>query len=169
MAVTAAPVRPSEPGRRPDAGRRAGLDRALPWLLLLPAAITLGLVAIYPIYAGVHASLTTYLYGRPVAGAGLKNYTDTWHDPVFWQAMEVTLRFVLIVVTVETVLGLGLALLVGNVVRGARWIRMSILAPMTVAPVVVGVIWRLIYESETGFVNPLFTSLGLSSPDVLDH
>jgi hypothetical protein len=43
MAVTTAPVRPSEPGRRPDAGRRAGLDPALPWLLLLPAAITLGL------------------------------------------------------------------------------------------------------------------------------
>jgi multiple sugar transport system permease protein len=169
MAVTTAPVRPSEPGRRPDAGRRAGLDRALPWLLLLPAAITLGLVSVYPIYAGVHASLTTYLYGRPVAGAGLKNYTDTWHDPVFWQAMEVTLKFVLIAVTVETVLGLGLALLVANVVRGARWIRMSILAPMTVAPVVVGVIWRLIYESETGFVNPLFTSLGLGAPNVLSH
>jgi multiple sugar transport system permease protein len=104
-----------------------------------------------------------------VAGAGLKNYTDTWHDPVFWQAMEVTLKFVLIAVTVETVLGLALAVLVAGQVRGARFIRMSILAPMTVAPVVVGVIWRLIYESETGFVNPLFTSLGLGAPNVLSH
>src|SRR5690349_24551111 len=121
MAVTTAPVRPSEPGRRPGPGRRAGLDRALPWLLLLPAAITLGLVAIYPIYAGVHASLTTYLYGRPVAGAGLKNYTDTWHDPVFWQATEVTLRFVLLVATVDTVPWLGLAPPACNAVRGARW------------------------------------------------
>jgi multiple sugar transport system permease protein len=169
MAVTTAPVRPSEPGRRPDRGRRAGLDRALPYLLLLPAAVALGLISIYPIYAGVHASLTTYLYGRPVAGAGLKNYTDTWHDPVFWQAMGTTLKFVVIAVIVETVLGLALAVLVAGQVRGARFIRMSILAPMTVAPVVVGVIWRLIYESETGFVNPLFTSLGLGAPNVLSH
>ena len=119
MAVTTAPARSSEPGRpgrRPGPGRRTGLDRALPWLLLLPAAITLGLVSIYPIYAGVHASLTTYLYGRPVAGAGLKNYTDTWHDPVFWQAMETTLKFVLIAVIAETVLGLATKF-VGDLLR----------------------------------------------------
>jgi multiple sugar transport system permease protein len=169
LATATAPARASGPGRPPDRGRRNRLDRALPYLLLLPAAVVLGLVSLYPIWAGAHASLTTYLYGRPIAGAGLKNYTDTWHDPVFWQAMRTTLKFVVLAVAIETVLGLALAMLVARDLRGARWIRLSILAPMTVAPVVVGVIWRLIYESQTGFVNPLFTSLGLGSPDVLDH
>jgi multiple sugar transport system permease protein len=159
LAVTTAPARASGSGRPPDRGRRNRLDRALPYLLLLPAAIVLGLVSLYPIWAGAHASLTTYLYGRPIAGAGLKNYTDTWHDPVFWQAMRTTLKFV----------GLALAMLVARDMRGARFIRLSILAPMTIAPVVVGVIWRLIYESQTGFVNPLFSSLGLGAPNVLDH
>jgi multiple sugar transport system permease protein len=169
MAVKTAAARPRGPGALPERRRRPGTDRALPYLLLLPAAIALGLVSIYPIYAGVHASLTTYLYGRPVAGAGLKNYTDTFHDPTFWQAIGVTAKFVGIAVAIETVLGLGLALLVVKDMRGIRFVRMSILAPMTVAPVVVGVIWRLMYESQTGFVDPLFTAIGLSSPDVLAH
>src|SRR5712691_8200100 len=144
MAVATPLARSGGPGPAPGRGRRSRTERALPFLLLLPAAIALGLVSIYPIYAGVRASLTTYLFGRPIAGAGLKNYTDTWHDPVFWQAMAVTLKFVLITVAAETVLGLGLALLVA-------------------------VIWRLIYESETGFVNPLFSALGLGAPNVLSH
>lgn len=172
MAVTTAPARSGGPGRSPDRGGRGGrgrLDRALPYLLLLPAAVALGLVSIYPIWAGVHASLTTYAYGRPIAGAGIQNYSDTWHDHVFWQAIGVTVKFVVIAVAIETVLGLALALLVAKDMRGGRYIRMSILAPMTIAPVVVGVIWRLIYESQTGFVNPLFTSIGLGAPNVLDH
>src|SRR5207244_8753255 len=64
------------PGQARDRGRRGGrgrLDRALPYLLLLPAAVALGLVSIYPIWAGVHASLTTYAYGRPIAGAGIRS------------------------------------------------------------------------------------------------
>lgn len=169
MAVDTAATRPRGPGVLPEGRRQARADRALPYLLLTPAVIALGLVSIYPIYAGVHASLTTYLYGRPVSGAGVQNYVDTFHDTTFWQAMGVTAKFVGIAVAAETVLGLGLAMLVAREVRGTRLIRMSILAPMTVAPVVVGVIWRLMYESQTGFVNPLFTALGLSSPNVLDH
>jgi len=169
MAVKTAATRPHGPGVFPRGKSQARTDRALPYLLLLPAALALGLVSIYPIYAGVHASLTTYLYGRPVAGAGAQNYVDVFHDTTFWQAMGVTAKFVGIAVAAETVLGLGLAMLVIRDMRGIRFIRMSILAPMTVAPVVVGVIWRLMYASQTGFVNPLFTALGLSSPDVLDH
>jgi multiple sugar transport system permease protein len=169
MAVKTAAVGPGGPGALQEGRRRSGTDRALPYLMLLPAAIALGLVSIYPIYAGIRASLTTYLYGRPVAGAGLKNYVDSFHDATFWQAIGVTAKFVGIAVAIETVLGLGLALLVVRDMRGIRFVRMSILAPMTVAPVVVGVIWRLMYDSQTGFVNPLFTALGLSSPNVLAH
>jgi multiple sugar transport system permease protein len=144
-------------------------DRLLPYLLVIPAALALALVSIYPIYEAIKASFTKYLYGRPVGSAGLSNYIDVAHDPVFWQSMGTTVEFVLLAVTAETVLGLALALLVIKEFTGVKFVRLSILLPMTIAPVVVGVIWRLIYSSETGFVDPLFVALGLGAPRVLSH
>jgi multiple sugar transport system permease protein len=91
------------------------------------------------------------------------------HDQTFWSAIRVTAKFVAIAVTAETLLGLLLALLVVREVPGTRFIRLSLILPMTVAPVVVGVIWRLMYASGTGLVNPMFAHLGLDAPDVLAH
>lgn len=147
-------------------GRR---EKAFPYLLLLPAAIALALVSIFPLYLGVQASLTNYVFGRPVASAGLTNYVNVFKDQTFWDAMAVTARFVTIVLIIETVLGLGLALLVQREIRFVRLFRMSIIAPMTVAPVAVGVIWRLMFSSDTGAIDPLFIALGQPAPEMLAH
>ena len=110
------------------------LEKAFPYLLLLPAGIALALVSIFPIYQGVQASLTKYVFGRPVGDAGLTNYANVFQYQTFWDAMAVTAKFVIIVLVIETVLGLGLALLVQREIRFVRLFRMSIIAPMTVAP-----------------------------------
>ena len=77
--------------------------------------------------------------------------------------------FVALVVSIETLLGLLLALLVARELRFAGLIRVALILPMTIAPVVVGVIWRLLYASDIGVVDPLFQALGLPAPDVLAH
>jgi multiple sugar transport system permease protein len=92
-----------------------------------------------------------------------------YHDETFWEALRVTLKFVVLAVTIETVLGLLLALLVARELRFAGSIRVGLILPMTIAPVVVGVIWRLLYASDIGVVNPLFSAVGLEEPDVLAH
>jgi multiple sugar transport system permease protein len=74
-----------------------------------------------------------------------------------------------VVLVIETVLGLGLALLVNRELRFVQFFRMSIIAPMAVAPVAVGVIWRLMYSSDTGAIDPLFVALGQSAPEMLAH
>ena len=56
-----------------------------------------------------------------------------------------------------------------NELRFSRFLRVSLILPMTIAPVVVGVIWRLMYASDIGIVNPLFELFGLGAPDVLAH
>jgi multiple sugar transport system permease protein len=53
--------------------------------------------------------------------------------------------------------------------RFSGLIRVALILPMTIAPVVVGVIWRLLYASNIGIVDPLFQALGLGTPDVLAH
>lgn len=154
---------------RVAARRSARRAASLPYLLLIPATLALAAVSVYPLLSGVRASITRFRYGRIVGSAGLQNYQNVLHDQTFWSAIGVTAKFVAIAVTVETLLGLLLALLVVREARGTRFFRLSLILPMTVAPVVVGVIWRLMYASGTGLVNPLFTHLGLGAPDVLAH
>ncbi|MBX5469210.1 MAG: sugar ABC transporter permease [Thermoleophilaceae bacterium] len=140
---------------------------ASPWLLLAPAAIALAAVAAYPLIYGVRASFHAYRYGRDVGSAGLENYRAIFEDHTFWTALGTTAKYVALAVSIETLLGLGLALLVASQLRFSRFIRVSLVLPMTVAPVVVGVIWRLMYASDIGVVNPLFSALGLGKPNVL--
>jgi multiple sugar transport system permease protein len=140
---------------------------ASPYLLLVPAAIALAGVSLYPLFYGVRASITRYLYGRDFGTDGLTNYRNVWHDPVFRQAMITTAKYVAVTVTIETLLGLGLALLVSRELRFAGQIRVGLILPMTIAPVVVGVMWRLIFDSGVGVTDPLFQALGLKAPEVL--
>jgi multiple sugar transport system permease protein len=142
---------------------------AAPYTLLLPALLALAAIAVYPLFYGVRASFHKYRYGLDMGSAGTQNYVDIYHDPVFWEAIKTTAKFVAFTVTIETLLGLLLALLVARELRFASWIRLGLILPMMIAPVVVGVIWRLIYASDVGIVNPLFSRLGLGTPDLLAH
>ena len=134
---------------RPGRARRVRLP-AGPYLLLIPAAVALAGVSLYPLFYGIRASLTRYLYGRDYGYTGLTNYKNAIHDTFFQDAMVTTAKFVICTVTIETLLGLGLALLVSRELRGSGLIRVGLILPMTIAPVVVGVMWRLILDSGVG-------------------
>jgi multiple sugar transport system permease protein len=140
---------------------------ATPYLLLLPALAALAAVSLYPIFYGLRASLHKYRYGLDMGFAGTENFRNAYHDQVFREAVVTTVKFVVIAVSIETVLGLLLALLVARELRFAGLIRVTLILPMTIAPVVVGVIFRLLYASDIGVVNPVFQALGLGTPNVL--
>lgn len=140
---------------------------ASPLILLTPAAVALAAVALYPLIYGIRASFTKYRYGLDLGSAGTTNYSQVFHDSTFWTAMATTGKYVGLAVAIETLLGLGLALLVSNQIRFSRFFRVGLILPMTVAPVVVGVIWRLMYASDIGVVAPLSSALGLGNLDVL--
>ena len=142
---------------------------AVPYLLLLPAVLALAAVSLYPALDGINASLHRFRYGLDKGFAGLDNYAVVYADSVFWQAIATTAMFVVIVVAIETLLGLLLALLVARELYFAGPVRVMLILPMTIAPVVVGVIWRLLYASDIGIVDPLFQALGLGAPHVLAH
>jgi multiple sugar transport system permease protein len=127
------------------------------------------LLLVYPLFYGVRASFTHYLYGRDFGFDGLTNYRNVWNDTFFRQAMETTAKYVVLCVAIETVLGLGLALLVSREIRFGGPIRVGLILPMTIAPVVVGVMWRLLFDSGVGVTDPLFQLFGFSPPDVLAH
>src|SRR6478609_10549081 len=140
-----------------------------PYLLLVPAAIALAGVSVYPLFYGVRASFTHYLYGRDFGFNGLTNYRNVWNDTFFRQAMLTTAKYVVLCVVIETLLGLALALLVSREIRFGGPIRVGLILPMTIAPVVVGVMWRLLYDSGIGVTDTIWGWFGAAPPNVLAH
>ena len=141
---------------------------AVPYLLLLPAVLALAAVSLYPTLDGIRASLDRFRYGARHGLRGLGQFCRRLQrcgllagDPDHGDVSSSC------VVAIETLLGLLLALLVARELRYAGLIRVMLILPMTIAPVVVGVIWRLLYASDIGVVDPLFQALGLDAPHVL--
>jgi multiple sugar transport system permease protein len=136
-------------------------------VLLVPAAIALAAVSVYPLAYGIVASLRQYRYGLDLGFAGAANYLNVLQDQTFLTALGTTAKYVVLCVVIETLLGLGLALLVNRQLAGMSLWRIGIILPMTVAPVVVGVMWRLIYASDIGIADPVLGLLGVHGVHVL--
>ena len=145
---------------RTERRQGAGLDRALPYLLLAPAVLVVLVVLVYPLWDGLRTSTYFYRFGKPVESVGLDNYTDLWRDPQFRNALWVTVRFVALAVAIETVLGLALALFCARELRGVRFLRTTLIVPMVITPVVVGIVFRLIYATDAGMLTAVSEKLG---------
>ena len=147
--------------------RSSGLDRALPYLMLGPTLFLVLGVIVYPLIDGLRSSTGFFRFGRLVRDVGLDNYRQAFADPAFIEALFTTARFVFLAVMIETVLGLGLALLVARERRLIRRVRATLILPMIVTPVVVGIVFRLIYASDVGLLASMAHAVGLDPPQIL--
>jgi ABC-type sugar transport system permease subunit len=97
--------------------------------------------------------------GRPFVGAD--NYVAAVGDPRFWSALGHTAFFAAVSVGLELVLGLGLALAMNRAYRGRGLVRAAILVPWAIPTVVAGLVWRFMFEGESGIVNAVLVRAGL--------
>jgi len=138
----------------------AGLDLILPYLLLAPSVLIALGVLIYPLWDGLRATTLFYRYGKPLRAVGLDNYIRLWSDPEFLNSLWVTVSFVTLAVIVEAVIGLALALFCVREFRGMRLLRTILIIPMVITPVVVAIVFRLIYASDAGMLTAFSEALG---------
>src|ERR687883_436134 len=159
------------PAPAPRRRRRTGLQRRqtrLGWLLLLPALATVGFVALYPLGKTVYQSFTNeeFLAGiEPTKWVGLENYRDLWHDTVFRDSVWTTVKFTLITVAFEFVLGLIIALVVNSNFRGRGAMRAVMLVPWAIPTVVAAQMWKWMLNDTFGVI----TDLGTRRLHVLSH
>ncbi|WP_025659234.1 sugar ABC transporter permease [Rhizobium sp. IBUN] len=145
----------------------AGLDLALPYLMLAPAVMVVLCVLVYPFWDGLRASVQAYRYGTAVGWAGLDNYVRLWSDDQFLNALWVSIRFVFLAVAIETVLGFALALFCLREFKGIRLLRTVLIIPMVITPVVVAILFRLIYASDAGMITALSVAIGGGQVQIL--
>lgn len=134
----------------------ARANRLTPYLFLAPAVAVLGVALLYPIGYMIYASFLRWNPSQRIGEAdfvGLQNYITVFADEAFHESLRVTLWFASIVVSVEMVLGVGLALLLDRSIRGMSVLRTIFILPMMIAPIVVGMIWRYMYHPTVGILN----------------
>jgi multiple sugar transport system permease protein len=134
------------------------------WAMLLPLLLFVVAVAIYPLFFSLRISLFKYRLTDPnqvQTFVGLDNYARAFGDPIVLQALQVTLLFVVGTVVLELLLGLALALLLASETRSTRTVRAFLLLPMALPPLVIGLVWKSLYNADFGVIPYYMKQMGI--------
>ena len=144
------------------------------WLFLAPMLVVLALVAAWPLLRTIWLSFTEtdLLVPGQSKWIGVRNYLTRedghWYgvlaDPLWWKSVKNTLLFTVASVSIETVLGLGIALVLHRQFPGRGLVRAAVLIPWAIPTIVSTRMWSWMLNDQYGIVNHMLMSLGL-----IDH
>jgi trehalose/maltose transport system permease protein len=141
------------------AGRRA----LTAWSFLTPMLVVLALVAGWPLIRTIILGFTDAGLGDFAESQfiGLANYRGLASDPVWWRAVANTIGFAVISVTIETILGLIIALTLNTHLKGRGLVRAAVLIPWAIPTVVSARMWGWMLNDLYGVVNAVLLGLGV--------
>lgn len=132
-------------------------------MLITPALLVMCAVVFFPVLNAILMSFQSYDLRRPsqIRFTGLANYIAALHDGLFWQAMLRTVIWVAAGVGFQFIFGFILALLLNRRFWGRGFFRSISLIPWVTPGVLIGLMWRWIYDGNYGVLNDLLMKLGL--------
>lgn len=139
-------------------------ENLIAYAFLAPALIILTIGLVFPLMTTIQLSFLDWSMGTPWETrewVGLKWFRKLWDDPDTWYSFWVTLKYGFWVVTIEMCLGTMLALALERPIRGAAIFRTAFIIPLMVSPVVVGLIWRYLFDARTGMINYYLGQVGI--------
>ena len=130
----------------------------------MPAIVLLLLLAIFPFVFTIMLAFgrVSLVGGLAIDFGTLRNWSALLADERFWNAARVTVTFVVVSVAIQYVLGLSLALLVNRRLPGITAFRVLFILPMTLTPIAVGYMWRMLFNDSIGPLNDLLARIGLA-------
>jgi trehalose/maltose transport system permease protein len=136
------------------------------WLFLAPMLIVLGLVAAWPLLRTIWLGFTdaNLLRLEQARWTGFDNFAGKYglfHDKVWWHAVKNTLWFTFFSVSIETVLGMVIALVLTRAFPGRGLVRAAVLIPWAIPTVVSAKMWSWMLNDQFGIINHLLMSLGI--------
>lgn len=133
------------------------------YLFVAPAVLLMIAGLLYPVAQGILLSLFDWGVGTPISSArpiGLENYIRLFNDENVQTSMWVTFKFGFFTILIEMSLGIALALLLEKPIRGASLFRTIFIMPLMISPVVVGLIWRYLFDARVGWINYYLEQFG---------
>lgn len=140
--------------------------KVLPYLFLLPTIVICGLFIYYPAAQTFRTSTYQSLFfGARQRFVGLQNFGRLFLSPEYLRAMAVTIWFAFLVVVIGLCLSFALATLLNRKLQAARALRISLIWPYALSPVVAGTIWLFLFNPHSGLVNRLIDIVAGIKPD----
>ena len=139
-------------------------DERLAWAMVAPVFVVIALVAVFPLGSALWESLHAHDLRMPWLGrpfVGLANYAEAVSDPRFWEALGHTAIFAAGTVFLELGCGLALALALDASWRGRSIVRATVLLPWAIPTVVAALVWRFVFDGQTGIANAVLAASGL--------
>lgn len=131
------------------------------YMLILPLVLVIVLLLAYPLVYAVLLSFEKKAVGVPAVFVGLENYVRLVHDPVFMRLVSNTFIYTAAAVVLKTIVGMGMALLLNERIRGRNLFRGLLMIPWVLPQTVVALNWRWILTS-TGVLSYVLVKIGLS-------
>jgi multiple sugar transport system permease protein len=127
----------------------------------VPLIVVMGLTSLYPTLFSLYMSFFDWDWGKDYSFVGVANYLELAASERFRIALWNTIVFTLGAVCAELVLGLGLALVVARLGRGAAVVRTLLLVPLMVSGIIVALIWKILLDATFGPVNLVLQRFGI--------
>jgi multiple sugar transport system permease protein len=163
-ATIAPEQRRSEPPRTDlsESGRKYARKKALrPFLVLAPSfLLTIGILI--PFIVAIFYSFTDLtLRSSEFNIIGFGNYVDTFTSPDFWHSVSITLLYAFFATGIEMLLGLGIALLLNEENWLSKFLRLVLIFPLMIAPVIGALVWQLMTNPSVGILRYPLSWIGL--------
>ena len=142
--------------------RRGLSDIAIRNMFVIPTIVFLILINIFPLFYSLVLSFADYsaVSAKAPDWIGIQNYRELLRDPHVWESLYITLKYVIISVSGQLVVGFGVALLLNRSIPRKGTITTLLLLPMMMSMAIVGLFWKLLYSPSWGIINYL---LGLQN------
>ncbi len=139
-------------------------DRKSLCVAIIPTLIAFSFIFVFPLLFSIRYSLYNWNGGATESFVGLKNYVDFFRDGSFWLACGNTVFITAMIVVGQVGIGLVVAVILTlNFVRLVGFHRTVLFLPVVLSPVVVGLIWTMIYNSRKGLLNLALRAIGLKT------
>jgi len=126
----------------------------LPWLLLAPQLMVVGVFFFWPAGQALVQSVQQQdAFGNSITWVGLENFRTLFNDATYLASFQTTLIFSLLVTVLGLTIALVLAVFADRIVGGATFYKTVLILPYAVAPVVTGLIWAFMFSTSTGVVT----------------
>lgn len=164
--MTAVIEAPEQAAPQAVTARRGGNRYA--YILMLPALLPVVLFSVIPLLNGVYLGFTDSRAGfhQTTHFTGFANYAKLLSDGQFWSSFRIGLVWAFAVTILQFFLAMGLASLLNQPLR-LRWLARTLaLVPWAMPPVIVGIMWRLVYQPDAGLISNLLFKLGLGEHSI---
>lgn len=140
-------------------------ERRFVLLMLMPAALFLGLLVAYPVVLLVYNSFFDVKLIDPSARVwvGLANYADALTSSRILESAIRTVKYATFALVFEFIFGFGAALLFSAIAARSRWHRTIFALPLMISPIVAGLLWRFLLVGDIGILNYGLAALGIIS------